>query len=249
MPPRPNPRGFQIGVGGGWGRASLGSGVSPIDPGSWEVVRLQGKGSVGVQGRGWGVWGCLPSWHAPPPADSRGGFLLRSLDPLEAEAAALSAGLERLRLAPERRRPHGRTYTPLPDVPVDAYATPSAPAEPPGAPRARPNWLLTEAPPTPAPGGGPEQGDGRPGKGRPRTARSSRGRATGTPAGAEPGRDAQYSVVSKARRTRPPLARLFADGKGGLEPAHNGPSEAPEPQYELRTVRVSKRKQSLGECC
>ncbi|KYO25417.1 PDZ domain-containing protein 7 [Alligator mississippiensis] len=82
--------------------------------------------------------------------------------------------------------------------------------------------------------------------GRPRTARSSRGRATGTPASAEPGRDAQYSVVSKARRTRPPLARLFADGKGGLEPAHNGPSEAPEPQYELRTVRVSKRKQSLG---
>ncbi|XP_019357691.1 PREDICTED: PDZ domain-containing protein 7 [Gavialis gangeticus] len=118
-----------------------------------------------------------PAQHDVPPRrhlitpvpDSRGGFLLRLLDPLEAEAAVLPAGLEQLRLAPERR-----------------------------------------------------------------------GQATGTPTGA------QYSVVGKARYTRPPLARLFTDGKGGPEPAQNGPSEAPEPQYELRTVRVSKRKQSLG---
>ncbi|XP_059586196.1 PDZ domain-containing protein 7 isoform X2 [Alligator mississippiensis] len=230
--------------------------VAPTDLGRFDsmVMPLELEAYDALKSRTVRSPALRPAQHDVPPRrhlitpvpDSRGGFLLRSLDPLEAEAAALSAGLERLRLAPERRRPHSRTYTPLPDVPVDAYATPSAPAEPPGAPRARPNWLLTEAPPTPAPGGGPEQGDGRPGKGRPRTARSSRGRATGTPASAEPGRDAQYSVVSKARRTRPPLARLFADGKGGLEPAHNGPSEAPEPQYELRTVRVSKRKQSLG---
>ncbi|XP_025056983.1 PDZ domain-containing protein 7 [Alligator sinensis] len=135
--------------------------VAPTDLGRFDsmVMPLELEAYDALKSRTVRSPALRPAQHDVPPRrhlitpvpDSRGGFLLRSLDPLEAEAAALPGG----------------------------------------------------------PGG-------------------------------------HYSVVSKARRARPPLARLFADGKGALEPAQNGPSEVPEPQYELRTVHVSKHKQSLG---
>ncbi|XP_019411036.1 PREDICTED: PDZ domain-containing protein 7 [Crocodylus porosus] len=147
--------------------------VAPTDLGRFDsmVMPLELEAYDALKSRTVRSPALRPAQHDVPPRrhlitpvpDSRGGFLLRPLDPLEAEAAMLPAGLEQLRLAPERRWPH-----------------------------------------------------------------------------------AVCLVVSKARCTRPPLARLFTDGTGGPEPAQNGPSEAPEPQYELRTIHVSKRKQSLG---
>ncbi|XP_072195894.1 PDZ domain-containing protein 7 isoform X2 [Excalfactoria chinensis] len=85
-----------------------------------------------------------------PVPDYRGGFLLKPAGaPEPEEAEGLPQSPARPRASPSPRRLHPRTYTPLPDVPVDAYAYASGPSPTP-SPRP-PNWLLAESPHSPQP--------------------------------------------------------------------------------------------------
>lgn len=133
--------------------------------------------------------------------------------------------------SPSPRQLHPRTYTPLPDVPVDAYACTSHPL-PVTSPQS-PNWLLAE----------PPSGEGH------RRSRSPSPTWHKEPPGTACERGAP--VLGKPRRARPPLAPLFGGpgGEEGARAATNGPEDAgreEEEEYQLLTVTLSKLKHSLG---
>uniref|UniRef100_A0A8C3U0P7 PDZ domain-containing protein 7 n=1 Tax=Catharus ustulatus TaxID=91951 RepID=A0A8C3U0P7_CATUS len=183
-----------------------------------------------------------PAHHDVPPKrhlitpvpDYRGGFLLKPAGTPELEEAGeQQASPARPRASPSPRRPHPRTYTPLPDVPVDAYASASRP--PPTLGPRPPNWLLAEPPP---------------GKGHGHS-RSPRATWRKEPPRTAPNREAE--MLGKPQRAWPPLAPLFG-GPGGearAGAATNGPEDAgreeeEEEEYHLLTVTLSKLKHSLG---
>lgn len=154
----------------------------------------------------------------------------------------------------------------LQDVPVDAFAprrnacTPP-PQPPPVAPRPpRPNWLLTE----PLTLEDPRQ-SGSQGPAQSRSRSRSRGRSQGkspsrrrSPSPAPiPTPSTANGRYHKPRKARPPLPRPMdgqvAKAGGSQEPSENGAGRTAEetamkvPSGELRTVTLSKMKQSLGE--
>ncbi|ELK35637.1 PDZ domain-containing protein 7 [Myotis davidii] len=201
-----------------------------------------------------------------PVPDSRGGFYLLPANGFseEEDDGELRERLGDLRVslgASASCHPH-KGIPPLQDVPVDAFAprrgtcTPP-PQPPPVAPRPpRPNWLLM----TP---GGPCQSQGKgPAQSRSRSRSRSRGR------GKSPGRRRSPSPAPiltpsmangryhKPRKARPPLPRPLdgqvAKARGSQGSSENGPGRTAEqaaakaPSGELRTVTLSKMKQSLG---
>nr|XP_020033273.1 PDZ domain-containing protein 7 [Castor canadensis] len=201
-----------------------------------------------------------------PVPDSRGGFYLLPVNGFaEEEDGELRGRLGGLKvsLSASALHHHHKGIPPLQDVPVDAFTphrstcTPP-PQPPPVAPRPpRPNWLLTEPPSQEEPQQSQSQGTAQS-----RSSSHSRGR------GKSPGRrrspsPAPISISSaangryhKPRKARPPLPRPL-DGQASKEEARQGPSangsgETAEevamkaPIGELRTVTLSKMKQSLG---
>lgn len=189
------------------------------------MAGVPGSGAVGSKGD--------PCPHLV--TDYRGGFLLKPVGTAEPEeAGGLQASPARPRASPSPRRLHPRTYTPLPDVPVDAYTCTSRPL-PATGPRP-PNWLLAEPP--------PGEGHGHSYSPWPTWRKD--------PPGTVPNRGAE--VVGKTRRARPPLAPLFGgpEGEAGAGAATNGPGDAgkeeeeEEEEYRLLTVTLSKLKHSLG---
>ncbi|KAM6390250.1 PDZ domain-containing protein 7 isoform 4-T4 [Pluvialis apricaria] len=218
--------------------------VAPTDLGRFDsmVMPLELEAFDALKSRSVRSPALRPAHHDVPPKrhlitpvpDYRGGFLLKPAGaPEPEEAGGLLASPARLRASPSPRRLHPRTYTPLPDVPVDAYACASRP--PPVASPRSPNWLLAEHPP----------GEGR---GRSRSPRPTWHKE---PPGSVP--DGGVDVLVKHRRARPPLAPLFggAGGEAGTGVATNGPGDAgreeeEEEEYRLLTVTLSKLKHSLG---
>uniref|UniRef100_A0A8C8AGC8 PDZ domain containing 7 n=1 Tax=Otus sunia TaxID=257818 RepID=A0A8C8AGC8_9STRI len=217
--------------------------VAPTDLGRFDsmVMPLELEAFDALKSRSVRSPALRPAHHDVPPKrhlitpvpDYRGGFLLKPVGAPELEeAGGLQASLARPRASASPRRLHPRTYTPLPDVPVDAYACASRPL-PAAGPRP-PNWLLAEPPP------GEGHGDSRSPwitwrKEPPRTV---------------PSRGAE--VLGKPHRARPPLTPLFGGpgGEAGAGVAVNGPEDAgreeEEEEYRLLTVTLSKLKHSLG---
>ncbi|KAM6091204.1 PDZ domain-containing protein 7 isoform 2-T2 [Theristicus caerulescens] len=217
--------------------------VAPTDLGRFDsmVMPLELEAFDALKSRSVRSPALRPAHHDIPPKrhlitpvpDYRGGFLLKPAGaPEPEEAGGLQASPARPRASPSPRRLHPRTYTPLPDVPVDAYACTSRP--PPAASPRPPNWLLAEAPP----------GEGR---GRSRSPRPTWHKE---PPGSMPDRGAD--MLGKPRQARPPLAPLFGGpgAEAGAEAATNGPGHADreeeEEEYRLLTVTLSKLKHSLG---
>lgn len=217
--------------------------VAPTDLGRFDsmVMPLELEAFDALKSRSVRSPALRPAHHDVPPKrhlitpvpDYRGGFLLKPAGtPEPEEAGEQQASPARPRASPSPRRPHPRTYTPLPDVPVDAYASASRPLPTLGP--QPPNWLLAEPPA---------------GKGH---GHSRSPRATWRK---EPPRTAPDSaeVLGKPQRARPPLAPLFG-GRGGearAGAATNGPEDAgkeeeEEEEYHLLTVTLSKLKHSLG---
>ncbi|XP_032169250.1 PDZ domain-containing protein 7 isoform X1 [Mustela erminea] len=208
-----------------------------------------------------------------PVPDSRGGFYLLPVNGFseEDDNGELREQLGGLQLslgASASHHPH-KGIPPLQDVPVDAFAphrstsTPP-PQPPPVTPRPpRPNWLLTE-PLTPE---DPRQSQSQ-GLAQSRSRSRSRSRSHSRCRGKSPGRRRSPSPAPiptpsaadgryhKPRKARPPLPRPVDEqaAKAGSRQGHseNGTGrtarEAAEkaPGGELRTVTLSKMKQSLG---
>lgn len=159
--------------------------------------------------------------------------------------------------------PH-KGIPPLQDVPVDAFisrrsACTPPPQPPPVAPRPpRPNWLLTE----PLTLEGPRQSRSQgPSQSRSRSRSRGRGKSPGRRRSPSPAPIPTPSTASghyhKPRKARPPLPRptdgQVAKAGGSQGPSENGTGGTAEeaatkvPSGELRTVTLSKMKQSLGE--
>ncbi|KAM6263304.1 PDZ domain-containing protein 7 isoform 2-T2 [Spheniscus humboldti] len=223
--------------------------VAPTDLGRFDsmVMPLELEAFDALKSRSVRSPALRPAHHDVPPRrhlitpvpDYRGGFLLKPAgapEPEEAgglpeEAGGLQASPARLWASPSPRRLHPRTYTPLPDVPVDAYTCASHPL-PTASPRP-PNWLLTEPP--------LGKGCGRSHSPRPTWRKE--------PPGSVP--DGGAEMLGKPWRARPPLAPLFGGPRGevGAGAATNGPGDAgreEEEEYRLLTVTLSKLKHSLG---
>ncbi|XP_075360783.1 PDZ domain-containing protein 7 isoform X3 [Mycteria americana] len=218
--------------------------VAPTDLGRFDsmVMPLELEAFDALKSRSVRSPALRPAHHDVPPKrhlitpvpDYRGGFLLKPAGaPEPEEAGGLQASPARPRASPSPRRLHPRTYTPLPDVPVDAYACASRP--PPATSPQPPNWLLAEPP--------PGEGHGR--------LRSPRPPWHKEPPGSVP--DGGADVLGKPRWARPLLAPLFGGpgGEVGAGAATNGPGDAgreeeEEEEYRLLTVTLSKLKHSLG---
>ncbi|NXT53897.1 PDZD7 protein, partial [Pluvianellus socialis] len=107
--------------------------VAPTDLGRFDsmVMPLELEAFDALKSRSVRSPALRPAHHDVPPKrhlitpvpDYRGGFLLKPAGaPEPEEAGGLQASPARPRASPSPRRLHPRTYTPLPDVPVDAYA-------------------------------------------------------------------------------------------------------------------------------
>ncbi|XP_071420553.1 PDZ domain-containing protein 7 isoform X2 [Pithys albifrons albifrons] len=218
--------------------------VAPTDLGRFDsmVMPLELEAFDALKSRSVRSPALRPAHHDVPPKrhlitpvpDYRGGFLLKPAGTPELEEAGeQQASPARPKASPSPRRLHPHTYTPLPDVPVDAYACTSRPS-PTLGPRP-PNWLLAE----PSPG----EGHGH----------SHSPQATWHKVSPATARDGAAEVLGKPQRARAPLAPLFV-GPGGEEGAGtttNGPEDAgreeeEEEEYHLLTVTLSKLKHSLG---
>uniref|UniRef100_A0A8C7ZUX5 PDZ domain containing 7 n=1 Tax=Oryzias sinensis TaxID=183150 RepID=A0A8C7ZUX5_9TELE len=204
-----------------------------------------------------------------PIPDYRGGFELHSAEEVEEESHLLEE-LEKLSLGglpAARHRPQvPRSFSPLLDIQVDEYST-SKDLSPSSASLVPPNWLLTHHHPlrtdlgtirsvhfdevslhSPSDKMGKNSERGR----SPLRKTHSKGKREKS---GNMSKNAMFTVQSAAGRTRPLLSQVFSAGcseqegneqtKASAEIRPNG-SPHEEQQYHLKTVSISKTKQSLG---
>ncbi|XP_006880250.1 PREDICTED: PDZ domain-containing protein 7 [Elephantulus edwardii] len=205
-----------------------------------------------------------------PVPDSRGGFYLLPVNGFseEEDDGELRERLEGLKVSLGTSSSHHshKGIPPLQDVPVDAFAprrgacTPH-PQPPPVAPRPpRPNWLLAEPLTREDSGHIPNQGPTQ-SRSRSRSRSRGRGKSPGLRRSPSPAPVPTPSTANgryhKPRKARPPLPRPLdgpaAKAGDSQEHSENGTDRTPAkeatpktPSGELRTVTLSKMKQSLG---
>ncbi|KAM6964641.1 PDZ domain-containing protein 7-like [Tautogolabrus adspersus] len=201
-----------------------------------------------------------------PIPDFRGGFELHSAEEVEKESHLLGQ-LEKLTVSglqkSRERPPTPRSFTQLLDIPVDGYDTESRDLRPASASPTLPNWLLTRSE------------DSRPplrtdiGTIRSvhfdevslhstlerRRSPSRNGHTRGRKKSTDGSKESVFTLQSAARRSRPLLSQVFSsDQQTGSQQVngHRVQSEnrlngsEPEQEYKLKTVTISKTKQSLG---
>uniref|UniRef100_A0A6I8P1K9 PDZ domain-containing protein 7 n=1 Tax=Ornithorhynchus anatinus TaxID=9258 RepID=A0A6I8P1K9_ORNAN len=198
-----------------------------------------------------------------PVPDYRGGFYLLPVngfeDGGERELQEQIVGL-RVSPAPRRTKSSSRICPPLQDVPVDAMAGRSASPAPSTARSTRPNRQLAEPlgatsesahhshrlarsrDPSPR-SCSRDQAEPKRSREKAQVAQTVGRHRSPSP---EKGRGPHLPAVSKPRKARPQLAQVFVGpGAGGTQ---NGDGEAQEEEekYELKTVTLSKLRQSLG---
>ncbi|XP_039992061.1 PDZ domain-containing protein 7-like isoform X2 [Xiphias gladius] len=209
-----------------------------------------------------------------PIPDYRGGFQLHSAEEVEKESHLLEE-LEKLSLSGPRgsmERPlTSRSFTPLLDIPVDGYNTDSRDLGPPSASPALPNWLLARnsdsRPPLRTDIGTirsvhfdevslhstSDKADTE--RGRP-PFRNGHSRG-GKEISGDGSDETVFTLQRAARRSRPLLSQVFGSGpdpqvgrdqmNGRQASSENGlDGSDPEQEHELKTVSISKTKQSLG---
>ncbi|KAE8283962.1 PDZ domain-containing protein 7 [Larimichthys crocea] len=196
-----------------------------------------------------------------PIPDYRGGFELHNTEEVEKESHLLEE-LEKLSLSAPRERTHhtSRSFTPLLDIPVDGYNE-SRDRRSPSTSAMLPNWLLARSD-DPRP---PVRSD----IGTIRSvhfdevslhATSDRGRSpfrnghskSKKEKSGDRSKESVFTLQSAAHRSRPPLSQVFSSGSDQQMNGHQATPEnglngsEPEQEYMLKTVSISKTKQSLG---
>ncbi|XP_076008437.1 PDZ domain-containing protein 7-like [Genypterus blacodes] len=203
-----------------------------------------------------------------PIPDYRGGFELHSAEVVEKESH-LQEELEKLRLSEPRlskERSHmSRAFTPLLDIPVDGYPMEPRDLRSASASPMLPNWLLARHEDSRPPlrshtirsvhfdevslHPSADRGDATSERGRsPLRNGHSKGKRERS---GERSKETVFTLQSAAHRSRPALSQVFASGShqqmNGHQASENGFSRTdPEKEYELKTVSISKTKQSLG---
>nr|XP_020472197.1 PDZ domain-containing protein 7 [Monopterus albus]XP_020472198.1 PDZ domain-containing protein 7 [Monopterus albus]XP_020472199.1 PDZ domain-containing protein 7 [Monopterus albus]XP_020472200.1 PDZ domain-containing protein 7 [Monopterus albus] len=208
-----------------------------------------------------------------PIPDYQGGFELHSADEVEKESHLLEK-LEKFSLSGprgSRERLHTfRSFSPLLDIPVDRY-TESRDLRPPSASPKLPNWLLARNENSHPPlrtdistirsvhfdedslRSTSDKSDTERGRSPYRNSHSKDKKEKS----GERSKKTLFTVQSAAHRSRPLLSQVFSSSldqqvemvqmNGHQTPSENGHKGSnPEQEYELKTVSISKTKQSLG---
>ncbi|XP_029384221.1 PDZ domain-containing protein 7 [Echeneis naucrates] len=204
-----------------------------------------------------------------PIPDYQGGFELLSAEEVEKESHLLEE-LEKLSLSGlqgSKERPSTSTsFTPLLDIPVDGYNTEPKHLRPSSSSPTLPNWLLSRSsdslPPLLSDVGTArsvrfdevslhstsDRADAERGRSsHPKGKREKSGSGS---------KETVFTLQSAARRSRPSLSQVFSlnpdqllseQVNGHQVPSENGLHLSnPKQEYELKTVSISKTKQSLG---
>uniref|UniRef100_A0A3Q1HJ88 PDZ domain-containing protein n=1 Tax=Anabas testudineus TaxID=64144 RepID=A0A3Q1HJ88_ANATE len=231
--------------------------VTPIEAEAYDILKYRSS-----------AYGAYKTCTLSP--DYRGGFELHSAEEVEKESHLLEE-LEKLSLSGprgSREKPHtSRSFTPLLDIPVDRYDLESRELRLPSANLMLPNWLLAHSsesrPPLRTDIGtirsvhfdevslhstSDKAGTER-GRSRFRNDHSKSRKEKSE----ERSKESVFTLQSAARRTRPLLSQVF-DQQAGSEQVngHQASSENGldrsdrDEEYELKTVSISKTKQSLG---
>ncbi|XP_072280117.1 PDZ domain-containing protein 7 [Pyxicephalus adspersus] len=221
----------------------------------------------------------LPRKHLVTPIpDHRGTFQLKPVDDVNG-SKLLHEEMERLQVSDSNdvKRTYSKNFTPLEDVPVDSFDAQNTTVKKSSSRPERPNWLLTEPIKRSSDMSlksnngcisGTSDNKSLPSRSRrdlkdisedSRVSRTTRSKS-------KEKKHEAYSVISKAKKSRPILSQIFggvslspsnidirlkpirSDSKY-IEPeqvSQNGFSEDKEEEYELVTVTISKMKQSLG---
>ncbi|XP_073452267.1 PDZ domain-containing protein 7 [Aquarana catesbeiana] len=217
----------------------------------------------------------LPRKHLVTPVpDHRGTFQLKPVDDVN-DSKSLPGEMERLQVSDPNdvKQTCPKNFTLLEDVPVDSFDAQNTTVKKSSSRPPRPNWLLTEPIKRSSllnDGStlGTSDNKSLPTRSKkdqkvksedsrvPRTTRSK----------SKEKKDEAYSVISKAKKSRPILSQIFGgvslnpsnidiklrpirSDSNLLEPekvSQNGFREDKEEQYEMVTVKISKTKQSLG---
>ncbi|KAM7370573.1 hypothetical protein PAMP_010105 [Pampus punctatissimus] len=202
-----------------------------------------------------------------PIPDYRGGFELHSAEEVEKESHLLEE-LEKFSLSGprvSRERPNtSRSFTPLLDIPVDGYNTESRDLKPSSSPML-PNWLLARSddsrPPLRTDLGTIrsvhfDEVSLHSTSDKGASFRNGHSKSKKEKSG-DRSQETLFTLQSVPRRSRPLLSQVFGSNsdqrvRSGQINGHQASSEnglngfKPEQEYELKTVSISKTKQSLG---
>ncbi|XP_049915769.1 PDZ domain-containing protein 7-like [Epinephelus moara] len=245
--------------------------VTPIEAEAYEILKYRSIRTPPLRSP---TSGRAPKRRLITPIpDYRGGFELHNAEEVEKESHLLDE-LEKLSLfgpRGSREKPHtSRSFTPLLDIPVDGYNTESRDLRPTSASPMLPNWLLARShdsrPPFRTDIGTIRSvhfdevslhstSDTASERGR-STFRNGHSKSKTEKSG-DRSEETVFTLQSAARRSRPLLSQVFRSspdqgGKGEQVNGHQAPSEnglngsEPEEEHELKTVSISKTKQSLG---
>lgn len=196
-------------------------------------------------------------------SDQHGGFELHATEDVDRQNRLLEQ-LKCLRTSQTQsdlkpaEDPSRVSFTPLLDIPVDSFSHPES-LKPTRSSPTIPNWLLTQNSPSP-----PNTDDVSHLEPHSENATSRRGRSPFRNGRSESkaskkdkaARDDFFTVVDTPRHRRPPLSQVFGPLRRSPSSAapsvgHNTENQAQEhpndPEYELKTVCISKTKHSLGE--
>ncbi|XP_033841276.1 PDZ domain-containing protein 7-like [Periophthalmus magnuspinnatus] len=235
--------------------------VAPIEAEAYDILKYRSIRTPPLRSPNAGR---TPKRHLITPIpDYRGGFELHHAEEVEKESHLLEQ-LEKLSLtAPRGPRPHtSSAFTPLLDIPVDGYHSESRDLKPPANPMV-PNWLLARSEDSRSPL--------RTDIGTVRSihfdevslhSASDKSSVT-TERGRSPFRNGHskgkkekevlFTLQSASNRSRPLLSQVFSPDLDKKQRNVNGHlaenglnGTGPEPKYELKTVSISKTKQSLG---
>ncbi|XP_072312552.1 PDZ domain-containing protein 7-like [Eucyclogobius newberryi] len=236
--------------------------VAPVEAEAYDILKYRSIRTPPLRSPNTGR---TPKRHLITPIpDYRGGFELHHSEEVEKESHLLEQ-LEKLSLtAPRWPRPHtSSAFSPLLDIPVDGYHSESRVLKPPSSPMV-PNWLLARTE------------DSRPpmrtdigtirsvhfdevslhSRSDESCTTSERGRSPFRNGHSKGKKEKQvlFTLQSASNRSRPLLSQVFSPSleqkqsrnvNGHLsENGLNGTE--PEQKYELKTVSISKTKQSLG---
>ncbi|XP_071758001.1 PDZ domain-containing protein 7 [Centroberyx gerrardi] len=211
-----------------------------------------------------------------PIPDYRGGFELHHTEEVEKESHLLEELEKLRLSGPRStgERPHtSRAFTPLLDIPVDGYNTASRDLRPPSASPMLPNWLLAHHADSRAPlrtdigtirsihfdevslRSASDKGDTTSERGR-SPFKNGHSKSKKEKSG-ERSKDSVFTLQSGPRRSRPLLSQVFGSRSNqqvGSEQMNGHQASSvnglngtdPVQEYELKTVSISKTKQSLG---
>ncbi|XP_068161101.1 PDZ domain-containing protein 7-like [Antennarius striatus] len=231
--------------------------VTPVEAEAYDILKYRSVRSPPLRSP---TSGRAPKRHLITPVpDYRGGFELHNTEEVEKESHLLDE-LEKLSLSRPKgsreRRQASRTFTPLLDIPVDGHNAEFRDLRPPPTGAMLPNWLLAHS-----------DSPRRPHRTDIGTIRSvhfdevsphstsERGRSpirNKKDRSEERSKEGLFTLQSAARRSRPPLSQVFSSNPDQCMNGHHASTEHQlngsehEGEYTLKTVSISKTKQSLG---